>query len=60
MTTLRLPQTLLDRAEKLVKPLLLSARAAGKMSVTRSDVIRLSLARGLTELEAELGTRRRK
>lgn len=59
MTTLRLPQTLLDRAEKLVKPLLLSARAAGKMSVTRSDVIRLSLARGLTELEAELGRRRK-
>ncbi len=59
-TSLRLPKNLLDRAERLVGPLGALCKTAGQISATRSDVLRLALARGLTELEFEHGTRRRR
>jgi hypothetical protein len=55
-----LPKNLLDRAERLLTPIATRAKSLGELSTTRSDVLRLALARGLTELEVELGTRRKK
>jgi hypothetical protein len=52
MTSLRLPQGLLDRADALI-PLLASASASGTHA--RSDILRLALSRGLELLEAEHG-----
>jgi len=58
-TSLRLPQNLLDRAERLVCPLGARAEREGGTIVTRSDVIRRAIALGLMELEVSCGTRRR-
>lgn len=60
LTSLRLPQNLLDRADRLVSPLRVRGKADGTLQTTRSDVLRLALARGLMELELEYGTRRRR
>lgn len=54
-TNVRLPLALVDRADRLL-PLAVDApelAMAGK--VTRSDVLRLAILRGLTQLEAEFG-----
>ncbi len=59
-TSLRLPQNLLDRADRLVSPIDKSGERDGALQTTRSDVLRIALARGLMELEYEYGTRRRR
>ena len=58
--SLRLPKNLLDRAERLVGVMRARAGALGQLPSTRSDVLRTALAKGLTELELEHGTRRRR
>ena len=51
---LRLPQTLLDRADELVPVVETSELGIALGRVTRSAVIRLAIARGLADLEREL------
>lgn len=54
-TTLRVSPSLLARAEALREPLEVMPIAAALAPLARADVIRLALARGLDELERELG-----
>jgi hypothetical protein len=53
MTTLRLPMELLERADALIPALSHHATASASGELVRSDVLRLALLRGLTELERE-------
>jgi len=56
---LRMPQALLDRAEALVPAVEASEVGAALGRVTRAAVLRMAIARGLAELEAEyLGKKR--
>lgn len=54
MTTLRLPQEMLDRADALTGALSHHAAASSTGELNRSDVLRLALVRGLAELEKEV------
>lgn len=51
---LRLPRALLGRAEAVIPAAGSVAELATLPRVTRSDVVRVALARGLAELEGEL------
>lgn len=51
--TIRLPQELLDRAERLI-PLLESHGPLAATRVSKAVVIRLALMRGLDELERDV------
>lgn len=53
MTSLRLSQDLLDRADALIPTLAHLAGSSPSGELARSDVLRLALARGLAELERE-------
>lgn len=52
--SVRLPQSFVDRAEKLAARLRQNPDNA-LMGMTRATVLRLAIARGLTALEAETG-----
>lgn len=54
LITLRLPEDLLDRADRLV-PTVGAAGDLAAVRVSRSTVIRLALLRGLAALEQEFG-----
>jgi hypothetical protein len=56
MTGLRVPQAILDRADRLIPALaqLDSGRASG--APVRSEVLRMALVRGLDQLERECAT----
>jgi predicted DNA-binding protein len=49
-TAIRLPESLIDRADKLAEQL---SQSQPGMTFTRADAIRIGLHRGFTELEAE-------
>ena len=51
MISLRLPEELLERAEALIPALDHLGAMSSTGAVTRSDVLRLALVRGLAELE---------
>lgn len=53
ITTLRLPQDLLDRADELIPTVARIPEMAAGGEVLRSDVLRLALARGLAALETQ-------
>jgi hypothetical protein len=53
--TLRLPQTLLDRADHLIDRLSRDEEAVLLGRVSRSIVLRLALLRGLEQLEGQHG-----
>jgi predicted DNA-binding protein len=53
MTSLRLPQELLDRADSLTAKLAHLATLTPSGQLVRSDVLRLALTRGLDALELE-------
>ena len=55
-TALRLPSDLLERADALVERVAADPERAGTGMVTRSDVLRLALVRGLTTLERKYET----
>lgn len=52
-TAFRLPKTLLTRADKLVERM-----SQPGMKLTRADVVRAALFRGIEQLEAERGKKR--
>ncbi len=54
--TLRLPQSLVDRADALIEPLAESEEALFLGRVSRSIVLRLAVLRGLEALEAQART----
>ena len=54
---LRLPAALLDRADALVSTAGQVAELATVTSVTRADVLRAAIVRGLAALEAEAGAK---
>jgi hypothetical protein len=54
---LRLPQALLDRAEALVAAAGQVPELATVTSVTRADILRAALVRGLTQLEKLAGAK---
>lgn len=57
-TSLRLPQDVLERADRLIPKLQNSPELrAGAGEVTRSVILRLALLRGLDELERSAKTR---
>ncbi|MBI5258366.1 MAG: hypothetical protein HY855_17810 [Burkholderiales bacterium] len=60
-TNVRLPESVFDRLEALVAPVSsappLELQTLGQIS--RSDVLRLAILRGLADLEAEFGEQRR-
>ena len=51
---IRLPQSLLDRADALVPVAGQAPELATQTTITRADVLRLAVLRGLAALEAEL------
>lgn len=53
--TLRLPSGLLDRARALLPDARRLPELSTATRLSRADVLRVALARGLVELEAELG-----
>lgn len=53
IVTLRLPQTLLDRADRLIERLARDEEAVLLGRVSRSIVLRLALLRGLEQLESQ-------
>lgn len=57
ITTLRLPQSLVDRADALIDELAEGEEALLVGRVSRSIVLRLAVLRGLEQLEAQVGQR---
>lgn len=55
ITTLRLPVSLLERADNLIEPLAEQEDALVIGRVSRSVVLRLAVLRGLEQLEAQTG-----
>ena len=53
IVTLRLPQTLIDRADALIESLAREEEAVLLGRVSRSIVLRLAVLRGLEQLEAQ-------
>ena len=53
MVSLRLPQQMLARADRLAEQLVDLAALMTSGELARSDVLRLALARGLEQLELE-------
>lgn len=52
---LRLPPAMIERADELVPRVQKTSELATAVTVTRSDVLRLAILRGLQQLETELG-----
>lgn len=57
ITTLRLPQSLIDRADALIDRLAENEEALLLGRVSRSIVLRLAVLRGLEQLEQQVGTK---
>jgi hypothetical protein len=57
ITTLRLPQSLVDRADALIDELAEGEEALLVGRVSRSIVLRLAVLRGLEQLEAQVERR---
>ena len=55
--TLRLPQSLVDRADKLIEQLARDEEALLLGRVSRSIVLRLAVLRGIEALEAQVANR---
>ena len=53
---IRLPALLLERADRLVEPLVTAPEGAAVGNVTRATVLRLAIAEGLAVLEGRFGT----
>lgn len=51
---LRLPEAMVTRADALVPRVSAASELATAMTITRSDVLRLAILRGLEALEGEL------
>lgn len=53
-TSIRLPNDYIDRAEDLLEDMAKDARYTAFGSLTRADVLRLAIQRGLDVLESEI------
>lgn len=58
LTSIRLPGTLVQRADRLVKVLAKDEEAKMRGAVTRADVLRLAMLEGLATLERKHGVSR--